>query len=411
MKFRLVAALWAIPMMLTLNASAFAQATSPAPKTIDVTGHGESSAKPDLMTLSFAVTSHSESADECTRNQAEVSHRVVDALKAKLGDSAKVTTSDFSFNPSIEYGNGLATPTPTVMGGGAANPAEPPATWQFKGQVDAFSDSMEPIADLIETGVAAGATSVADSGVAQMPEDWDPTAPAISPSASRATGAGAYRRIRRMYRVGLSVEVQGVSAADAMRKGTLAMSRVETALRDKMGGQGKVDVDDFGVNQINPQQQAAAPRYQPYVQQPQRKVYDARMTVSAETQKLDLLGPSVEAATKAGAAQLNQVTFTLKDDSAARKDAIEKASADAKSKAETLAASMGVKLKGILRISTNAQARPYILSGSQYEGAAAQMSTMHRAAGAVAAPQIAQIPVAPRDVGFGADVNVTYQIE
>jgi uncharacterized protein YggE len=412
MKFRLVAVLWAMPMMLMLNASAFAQATSPAPKTIDVTGHGESSAKPDLMTLSFAVTSHSESADECTRNESETSRRVVDVLKATLGESAKIITSDFSFYPSTEYGNGLATPTPIVMGGGAATPAEPPAIWQFKGQVDAFSDSMEPIADLIETGMAAGATSVADSGVAQVPEDWDPTAPAISrPSGSSATGTGAYRRIRRMYRVGLSVEVQGVSAADAMRKGNLAMSRVETALRDKMGGQGKVDVDDFGVNQINPQQQATAPRYQPYVQQPQRKVYDARMTVSAETQKLDLLGPSVEAATKAGAAQLNQVTFTLKDDSAARKDAIEKASADAKSKAETLAASMGVKLKGILRISTNAQARPYVLSGSQYEGAVAQMSTIHRAAGSVAAPQIAQIPVAPRDVGFGADVSVTYQIE
>jgi uncharacterized protein YggE len=39
--------------------------------------------------------------------------------------------------------------------------------------------------------------------------------------------------------------------------------------------------------------------------------------------------------------RLNQVSFSLKDDSAARKEAIEKASADAKSKAETLASSMG----------------------------------------------------------------------
>src|SRR6266481_8665260 len=138
MKFRLVAALWAIPMILTLNATAHAQATSPPPRTIDVTGHGESSAKPDLMTLSFAVTSHSESADECTRNEAEVSRRVVDALKAKLGDSAKVSTSDFSFNPSIEYGN--ATATPTVM-----HAEEPPATWQFKADLSVYADSMEPL--------------------------------------------------------------------------------------------------------------------------------------------------------------------------------------------------------------------------------------------------------------------------
>jgi uncharacterized protein YggE len=407
----LFAVLLAMPTLAGIDSTALAQGINSSPRTIDVTGHGDSSAKPDMMTLSFAVTSHSDSADVCTRNESETSRRVVEGLKATLGESANVTTSDFSFYPSIEYGGGgLAMPTPIVMGGGGANPAEALATWQFKGQVDAFSDSMEPIADLIETGMAAGATSVADSGVAQIPEDWDPTAPAISSGGVKATGAGGYRRLRRMYRVGLSVEAQGVSAADAMRKGTAAMSRVETELRDKMAGQGKVDVDDFGVNQINPQQ-AAVPRAQPYVQQPQRKVYDARMTVSAETQKLDLLGPSVEAAMKAGAAQLNQVTFALKDDSAARKDAIEKASADAKSKAETLAASIGVKLKGILRISTNAQARPYILSGSQYEGAVAQMSTMHHAGASVAAPQTAQIPVTPRDVGFGADVSVTYQIE
>ena len=106
---------------------------------------------------------------------------------------------------------------------------------------------------------------------------------------------------------------------------------------------------------------------------------------------------------KAGAVRLNQVSFSLKDDSAARKEAIEKASADAKSKAETLANSMGVKLKGILRITTNAQMSPYIVYGNQYMSAAA----MHRESASIAAP----MPVTPRDVGFGADVNVTYQIE
>ncbi|HYK64226.1 MAG TPA: hypothetical protein VEY94_04720 [Patescibacteria group bacterium] len=67
---------------------------------------------------------------------------------------------------------------------------------------------------------------------------------------------------------------------------------------------------------------------------------------------------------------------------------------------------MGVKLKGILRISTNAQVRAYIVYGNQFMSA----SVMHRAE-SVAAPERAEMPVTPRDVGFGADVNVTYQIE
>jgi uncharacterized protein YggE len=401
MKFRFLAALWAMLMILTLNAVALAQQ-----KTIDVTGHGDSSAKPDMMTLSFTVTAHADSADECTRKQAETSRQVIDALKAKLGDSAKVTTSDFSFSPSMEYGNATATP----IGMTVSEPTATPATWRFSGEVEVYTDTIDPMADLIETGMAAGATSVGESNIQGMP-NWVSSAPAVSSGTSAATGTGEYRRMERSYRVGLSVETAGVSAADAMRKGVALSKRVETALRDKVGGNGKVDIASFGVNQLNQQQQdAQMARYQPppLPPQPQHKVYDAQVTISAETPKLELLGPSVEVAMKAGAVRLNQVTFSLKDDSAARKEAIEKASADAKSKAETLANSMGVKLKEILRLSTNAQMRPYIVYGNQYMAAAASFGMQSAQVGA---PAPAEMPVTPRDVGFSADVNVTYQIE
>ena len=66
---------------------------------------------------------------------------------------------------------------------------------------------------------------------------------------------------------------------------------------------------------------------------------------------------------------------------------------------------MGVKLKEILRLSTSAQMRPYVVYGNQY------MSAMRSASAVVAAPQSAPMPVTPRDVGFSADVNVSYRIE
>ncbi len=406
MTCKIFAALSAMPILLSLQVAAFAQTTGPAPKTIDVTGHGDSSAKPDLMTLSFAVTSHSDSADECTRKESETSQKVVGALKATLGDSAKVTTADFSFNPNIEYGNGYATPTPSAM-----RTAEPPATWEFKADVNVFADSMEPLADLLETGLAAGATSVGQSGgISQMPDEQDATAPAVPPamvgSASNYNRNLSYQRLKRMYYISLTVVAQGTSPPDSFRKGTVVVDRVEAALKKQIGARGKVEVTDFAVTEINPQQRPGFTQYQPPPPpQPQHKVYDAQMTVSAETPKLELLGPTVEAAVKAGAARLNQVSFTLKDDSTARKEAIEKASNDAKSKAETLATSMGVKLKGILRISTNAQARPYVVYGNQYMGAAMMHSE------SPSSPQQAQMPVTPREVSFSADVNVTYQIE
>jgi uncharacterized protein YggE len=400
----LFAALLAMLALVSLNSVALAQGINSSPRTIDVTGHGDSSAKPDMMTLSFMVTARADTADECTRKESETSRQVIDALKAKLGDSAKITTSDFSFSPSIEYGNGM--PTPVAIGG---TPEPPPPTWRFTGEVDVFTDSIDPIADLLDTGIAAGATAISESGVSETAEDWDPTAPPVSSGMSTATGTGTYRRFRRMYRMGLSIETNGVSASDAMRKGTSLMKRVQSALRDKMSaGQGRVETGNFAVNQMNPQQEAERERYQPPPPpQPQHKVYDAQVTITVETPKLELLGPSVAAAMKSEDVRLNQVSFSLKDDSAARKEAIEKASADAKSKAETLASSMGVKLKGILRISTSAQFRPYVVYGNQYTGAAAM------SLGSVAAPASAPppMPVTPRDVGFGADVNVSYQIE
>jgi hypothetical protein len=270
---------------------------------------------------------------------------------------------------------------------------------------------MDPIGDLIQTGLAAGATSVSQSGITERPADQDATPKAgVVTSFSNTdanSGVPLNRRFKRMFSVTLMVLAQGTSPPDAVRKGAALTEKVEAALNKQVGAPGRVEVEDYNVMELNEQNQQGIPRYQPLPpQQPQRKIYEAQVTVSAETTKLDLLGPSVEGAINAGATRLNQVSFTLKDDSAARKEAIEKASADAKSKAETLASSMGVKLKGILKISTNAQARPYIVNGNQY--AAAQAMRHMESSAVLAAPQMT---VTPRDVGFGADVNVTYQIE
>ena len=123
------------------------------------------------MTLSFTVTARSDSADECTRRQSETSRQVIDALQAKLGESAKVTIPT-SFSPPMEDGDAMSTPAET----GASE------TWRFNGEVDAYTVSIDPMADLVETGMAAGATSVAQSGVQELPESWFPSAAVVSPS-------------------------------------------------------------------------------------------------------------------------------------------------------------------------------------------------------------------------------------
>jgi Protein of unknown function (DUF541) len=70
----------------------------------------------------------------------------------------------------------------------------------------------------------------------------------------------------------------------------------------------------------------------------------AQTTVTATTGKLDSLGALVEAGMKAGASQLNSVSFTLSDPTAAGNAAIAAAAKNAEGKAATLAVSMNVKL-------------------------------------------------------------------
>ena len=142
----LLAALLAMPALVSFDSASLAQGINSSPRTIDVTGHGDSSAKPDMMTLSFTVTAHSDSADECTRNESEKSRQVIDALKAKLGDSARSRLLIFLSVRRWKYGNAMATPTPIEQPSAACNLAVQ------RLRLNVYTESIDPIADLIETG-------------------------------------------------------------------------------------------------------------------------------------------------------------------------------------------------------------------------------------------------------------------
>jgi uncharacterized protein YggE len=249
---------------------------------------------------------------------------------------------------------------------------------------------------LIDSGMAAGATRLQQSGVGDVFDE--PT-----PSRSYFWSKKPHRSIKRVTFVILEIEVQGSTASDATRKGSPRVAQVEKVLKERLGDHGTVKISEFGISQIDPNQNRfQVPQPQPQTQQVQN--YAAHTTVTAETSKLDLLGTVVQAGIDNGATRLNQVQFTLRNDTEARKEAIEKASAEAKTKAESVAKSMGVTLGEILRISTNAQVRPQVIYGNNYQMAVSQAAIPH-------ALSAATVPVLPREVGFSADVTVDYEIE
>lgn len=77
--------------------------------------------------------------------------------------------------------------------------------------------------------------------------------------------------------------------------------------------------------------------------------YTASSSLTVRTSQLDQAGALVDAALQAGANRLDGISFQLKDDAAARRQALELAAADARQKAEVLAKASGKQL-GALRV-------------------------------------------------------------
>ena len=75
--------------------------------------------------------------------------------------------------------------------------------------------------------------------------------------------------------------------------------------------------------------------------------YTARNSLSVRTTDMDNVGSLIDAAFAAGANTLDNVQFTVQDDSEAREQALTKAVEDARRKAEVLAAAAGLQIASI----------------------------------------------------------------
>ena len=371
----------------------------PGIRTISVSGHGEIKTKPDLMIVSFSVDSTAPSADQCTELQTEKSRKLVDTLKAKLAEKAKIETSDYSLGPTYEAENTATAPSPEV----------PPAVWSYKATITAGSDDIAILGALVDAGLAAGATDVAGSGfhffpgkITAAPSPKNPRI--ILPGGSMVGGVPTFQSenpMKQMPSVSLEIETHGATADEAVRQGAQITEKVQTALRKKLGAHGELMVENFSILKTPPTQGQATPSFRQVARE--RKVYAAHVTVTASTEKLDALGVLIEAGMKAGATQLNSVSFTLNNPATAGKEAIASASKNAQEKAEAVASSMGVKLGRVLSISTNVQVQPQMLYGR------ALQETMGAAAPAMAERAI--MPVMPHELGVIADVNGVYEIQ
>jgi uncharacterized protein YggE len=213
--------------------------------------------------------------------------------------------------------------------------------------------------------------------------------PQSSPIPSiEVTGNGEARANPDRATLDVAVETHGATAAQAASENAALSQKIADALKAKLGDSGKIQTGSYNLN--------------PDYQQRQGEItaqiigYRAVNTVSVETTALDRVGALIDAAIGAGANRIDSVSFTLRDQSGPRNDAIAKAAADALSQARALAAALGVKLKRVLHASTSAEPRPIFMNM-----AVARMS---------AAPSV-PTPISPGQITVPATVSLTYEIE
>ena len=348
-------------------------------------GDGEAHAPPDTMVVSVGLETRCDLEDQCFKTVAARADDVAAAVRAKLGAGAEISKTNIGVSPTFgpPSPSPTATPTPTNLG------------WKFTESVKANADSIELTGALIDAGIAAGASDVVSSGF-----DFQGVQPEFaagmfySPGKVPAVTRKVEPHSRTPY-VTLSVEAEGKTADEAVKKGSEVAERVRRVLADKLGSHGTVQMEQYDVQKNQPQYV-----YRPPVSQVQQG-FSGSTTVEIKTRELDQLAIIVEAAAGAGASRINQVRYTLGNQSDARKEAIEQACADARQKAEAAASSLGVKLAKISRINVDASVQAGAVYGVFAFAGASSTSRSEFARQSV--------PHTPADVH--ANVSVTYLIE
>ena len=195
-------------------------------------------------------------------------------------------------------------------------------------------------------------------------------------------------------RLSIGVSSSGKTPEQALQQNSEALRQVEKALRKAGLEQGEYSTGRFNLQpDWSPRPRNAEPDWRPEI-----VGYRVQNSLQIKSTKLGLAGQWIEAASRAGANEIDQLTFGLANLRNHREAAIQRATEHARADAEALADAAKVKLVRILELQLEpAGQTPLVRMASQ---------PMVRSMAAELAPPI----VAPDDLQVRAGVSITWQI-
>jgi uncharacterized protein YggE len=173
---------------------------------------------------------------------------------------------------------------------------------------------------------------------------------ALLPATARsvtATGDGAVSIRPDAARVTISIVKQAPTAAEAASQNATAATAVIGAVRQLLGANADVKTTSYNV-------------YPVYNSSQQLTGFNAINTIDAVAADPNLAGRVVDAAIGAGATRVDGVRLFLRDDEAARSQALRIASQKARTRADAIALGLGVRLGSIISAKEGTSVAPIV---------------------------------------------------
>jgi len=200
------------------------------------------------------------------------------------------------------------------------------------------------------------------------------------------TGTGSIQIEPDTAKVRLGVEVTRRTAEEAQNENAEIMSQVISTI-EKLGiAKDKIQTSAFN---IFPEM-----KYEPN-QPPKLVGYRCSNQVSVTIEKLTQISKIIDSGIKAGANQVLGVQFLKKDDTEAKKQALDQAVKEAAEKAAAIASAAGLRLKGIKNI---------IESETTLPPPSADFMALRAASGT-------ETPISPGLLEIRGNVTIIYKIE
>jgi len=204
----------------------------------------------------------------------------------------------------------------------------------------------------------------------------------------RASGEATVTVKPDRAQISIGVVNQNPTAQAAAAANATQTSQVIEVIKRTLGQGGELKTSGYS---LSPQYQFTTGR------SPKITGYQASNSVMVVVNDLSLLGKVIDAASESGANNINGVSFSLKDETAARAQALAEAAVKARAAAEAIAKALNVHIVGILEAES---------------GEAPAFRPMMKSFNAMASVNVgAPTPIEAGDLDIHATVTVTLEVQ